>query len=185
MDEQALVGRAIRGDRAAFASLVLLHQGRLRGLVALSVARPDDVHDIVQDAFIDAWRGLPGFAADRDFGPWLRTICRNRVHRFLRERLPRQRREVALVDEALLAVPADDRVADESADGRLAALRQCIDALGEEPRRLLTLRFHDEQPVQQIAAGLGRSPNAVSMLLLRIKASLQRCVEQRLAGANQ
>ena len=103
MDDQRLVRQAQAGDRDAFALLVRQYQSGLRGLVALSIPNRDDVHDLVQEAFVDAWRGLDGFDPTCPFGPWLRTICRNRVRKFLRDRLPQRRREQALVDEALLA----------------------------------------------------------------------------------
>lgn len=178
MDEAMLVRQAQGGDREAFAQLVRLHQERLRGLVALSIPGHDDVHDLVQEAFVDAWRGLPGFDTGRDFAPWLRTICRNRVRKFLRDRLPRRRRELALVDEALLAAPEppeDDR--------RLPALRACLGRLAEGQRRLLARRYRDGEPVQAIAEAIGRSPNAVSMLLLRLRSALVKCVAERLAEA--
>lgn len=180
MDERALVVAAQKGDGEAFAELVCLHQARLRALVALSIPSRDEVHDLVQEAFIDAWKGLAGFDTGREFGPWLRTICRNRLRQFLRDRLPRRRRELALVDEALLACPAE---ADEpAADDRLAALRACLDGIADEHRRILELRFAGEQAVQDIAEALGKSPNGVSMIILRLKASLLRCIERRLGG---
>jgi RNA polymerase sigma-70 factor (ECF subfamily) len=165
------------GDREAFAGLVRLHQARLRALVAMSVPCRDDVHDVVQEAFIDAWRGLPGFAAGREFGPWLRAICRNRVNRFLRDRLPRRRRELALVDAALLEQPP---AAEDDATPRLDALRACLETLDASHRRLLALRYHDDVAVRDIATSVGKSPNGVSMILLRLKAALQRCMAGRM-----
>jgi RNA polymerase sigma-70 factor (ECF subfamily) len=179
VSEAELVQAAIAGDREAFAGLVRLHQARLRALVALILPSRDDVHDVVQEAFIDAWRGLPGFAAGNDFGPWLRAICRNRAAKFLRDRLARRRRELALVDAALIdEVPAED----ELAERRLAALRACLDTLDEAQRRLLALRYHDEVAVQEIATTLGKSPNGVSMALIRLKAALMKCVAGRLGA---
>jgi RNA polymerase sigma-70 factor (ECF subfamily) len=178
MDEADLIGKAQDGDREAFAELVCRHQARLRAIVALTIPGRDDVHDIVQEAFIDAWKGLAGFDRGREFGPWLRTICRNRARQFLRERLPRRRRELALVDEALLAAPLPD----DDGSERLAALRSCLAGLTEEHRRILALRYADEAPVQDIAVQLGKSPNGISMILLRLKAGLLRCIAERLTG---
>lgn len=174
MDEPRLIAAAATGDREAFSELVRLHQARLRALAALSIADRDDVLDIVQESFVDAWRGLPGFAQEREFGPWLRAICRNRVLKHLRARIPRRRRELALVDEALLEAPPAD---DERPEDRLAALRRCLDGLDAGHRRLLERRYHDGRAVADLAGELGKTPNAVSMILLRIKAALQRCVE--------
>ncbi len=178
MEEAELVRQARSGDRDAFGGLVRLHQARLRGLAALSIAGREDVHDVVQESFVDAWRGLPGFYDEGEFGPWLRTICRNRVRKFLRDRLPRRRRELALVDEALIAAP--DPLED---DRRLPALRACLERLPATQRQLLTQRYHDDQPVQDIAAALGRSPNAVSMLLLRLRTALLACMAERIDGS--
>lgn len=175
MDERDLIRAAVAGDQEAFAGLVRRHQARLRGLVALSLSERDDVLEVVQESFVDAWRALERFDQSREFGPWLRTICRNRTLKFLRDRLPRRRRELALVDEALLAAPAV-----EPADDRLTALRRCLEQLDAAHRRLLEQRFSAGVAVQDLAVALGKSPNAVSMILLRLKQVLHRCV----AGAS-
>jgi RNA polymerase sigma-70 factor, ECF subfamily len=177
MDEAAWVRQAMAGDREAFTALVRLHQARLRALVSLSIPGRDDVHDVVQEAFIDAWRGLPRFDAEREFGPWLRTVCRNRVARFLRDRLPQRRRELALVDAALIASPSEPD--DAAAEQRLDALRHCLESLDEAHRRLLAMRYLDAVAVQDIATALGKSPNGVSMMLIRLKAALMRCIAGR------
>jgi RNA polymerase sigma-70 factor len=171
VDERDLIRAAVAGDQEAFAGLVRLHQARLRGLAALSLSERDDVLEVVQESFVDAWRALERFDQSREFGPWLRTICRNRTLRFLRDRLPRRRRELALVDEALLAAPAA-----EAADDRLIALRRCLEQLDADHRRLLEQRFSAGVAVQDLAVALGKSPNAVSMILLRLKQVLYRCV---------
>jgi len=180
-EEEILIPRAMAGDREAFTQLVVLHQARLRALAALLVPGRDDVHDIVQEAFIDAWRWLPGFDPSRAFGPWLRTICRNRSYKFLRDRLPQRRRELALVDAALLADPGPpDETASEE---RLNALRTCLGSLDEAQRQVLSWRYQDDQPVQDIADRLGKHPNSISMILLRLKAALMKCVDGRLRVA--
>ena len=171
MDERALITAAIAGDQDAFAGLVRLHQARLRGLVALSLSERDDVLEVVQESFVDAWRALERFDQTREFGPWLRTLCRNRTLKFLRDRLPRRRRELALVDEVLLAAPVLEPV-----DDRLSALRRCLEQLDADHRRLLEQRFAEGVAVQDLAVALGKSPNAVSMILLRLKSVLLRCV---------
>jgi RNA polymerase sigma-70 factor (ECF subfamily) len=180
VDETDLVRAAREGDREAFAGLVRLHQARLRALAALSLPSRDDVHDVVQEAFIDAWRGLPRFEPGREFGPWLRTICRNRVAKFLRDRLPTRRRELALVDAALLEQPV---APEDDGERRLSALRACLAELDAAHRDLLAARYRDDVAVQALASDLGKTPNAVSMILLRLKAALMRCVGNRLGAS--
>ncbi len=75
MDERALITAAITGDQDAFAGLVRLHQARLRGLVALSLSERDDVLEVVQESFVDAWRALDRFDQTREFWPsWDRRL---------------------------------------------------------------------------------------------------------------
>jgi RNA polymerase sigma-70 factor (ECF subfamily) len=173
-----LILRAQGGDREAFSQLVRLHQAQLRALTALTVVNREAVLDIVQDAFVDAWLGLPGFDHQRPFQPWLRAICRNRIARYFRERLGRSR-ECALVDEALLADPQES-TRGELCQERLEALRACLTFLQQEHRQLLDWRFGQEWTVSRIAGQLGKSGNAVSMALLRIKQALGECAERRL-----
>lgn len=176
MDERAAILAARSGDRDAFAWLVDRHQLQIRALVAMSLADRDDRLDVVQETFVDAWRGLAGFDPGREFGPWLRTVCRNRVRQFLRQRIPRRRRELALVDAALLATPpAEDGAPDE----RIAILRHCVEAMAPEQRSLLHRRYVDGEAVQVIAQEVRKTPNAVSMILLRLKEAILRCMDRR------
>ncbi|HYE05097.1 MAG TPA: sigma-70 family RNA polymerase sigma factor [Planctomycetota bacterium] len=174
--EPDLIARARAGDAAAFDGLVRLHQARLRALAARCVLDADDAHDLVQEAFIDAWRHLDRFDATREFGPWLRTLCRNRVTSFLRARATRRTRPLALVDEALAARLERD---DGGGDGDIAAVRTCLDELGERQRSLVDRRYARCEAVKDIARALGRTEGSVSMLLLRVRDALMRCVRRR------
>ena len=181
MDESQLVGAAQSGDREAFSALVRLHQARLRALVAMAMLPPDDVNDIVQDAFVDAFRHLDRFERGRAFGPWLRTICRNRLHNFLRDRAVRRRRELDGLEE-LLPAPADEEV--DGVLDHLDGLRACLAGLTDRQRRTLRLRFHDGLAVKDVATRLGTSANAVSVLLGHLRSELLRCIagRERLGG---
>ena len=97
MDERELIRRAQQGDREAFGQLVALYQARLRAYVARYVPRADEVFDIVQDGFIDALEHLDRFDADKEVGPWLRAICRNRMLNHFRSHRVRQNAAQALV----------------------------------------------------------------------------------------
>ncbi len=176
IDERALVSRARAGDEQAFSSLVRLHQARLRGMLARYLIASDDVYDLVQEAFIDAFRNLASFDPEREFGPWLRTICRNRMVSFLRQR--RRSRPLSLVDEAIAeraADPAEELRADE-----LSALRGCLQNLQESHRSLVDLRYVQSLPVKEISQRSGKSETSVSMMLLRIREALLKCLRRHL-----
>ena len=175
VDETELLRRAQQGDPDAFAALVRPHQARLRAAVAFYLAAGDDVLDVVQDALVDAYRHLDRVDPERPLGPWLRTLCRNRARKLLRQRAARGGPR-ATVDVELLAADPEDEPGPE-----LEALRACVDHLPAERRRLLVRRLVEAEPVQHLARELGRSPGAVSQLLQRLKQTLRECVERRMA----
>ena len=183
MEEKELIRLAQKGDREAFGQLVGLYQARLRAFVARYVTRPDEVFDIVQEGFIDAMQHLDRFDLDKDFGPWLRAICRNRMLNHFRSTKVRQTAAAALVGEALQETWGS--MEDDLEDGveRVAALRRCIDKLEKTQRDLVELRYRREIPMNDLARKLGRSAAALSMALFRIRAALEKCMEKNLEHA--
>jgi len=176
----AAIARSRSGDREAYAVVVVAFQARLRAQVALTVADREAILAIVQDAFIDAWRGLASYDPGQPFLPWLRAIARTCIAKHFRDQRA-QRRHLALVDTALLATPAEDSSVEDATD-RLAALRRCLAEVPAAGRELLSLRFGQAWQVKRIAEHLHKSANAVSMSLLRLKEELGACAERRLQG---
>ena len=181
-DDVELVDRSLAGDREAFGDLVERYQARFRAMVARYVASNDDAADIVQDAFIEAWRALAGFDRSRPVGPWLRSICRHRMIKHLRERSRLPSSPLSALDQRMAELAEQGAETSDDADQRLAALRNCLKRLSSDQREVLIARFQDGCAVQKIAAKSGRAPNSVSMLLLRLKDALMRCVGERLAS---
>lgn len=72
--DQELVERVQKGDKKAFDLLVLKYQLRLSKLVSRFLRNQSDVPDVVQEAFIKAYRALPNFRGDSAFYTWLYRI---------------------------------------------------------------------------------------------------------------
>ena len=75
--DQQLVERVQRGDKNAFNLLVTKYQHKVANLVSRYVKNHSDVPDIVQEAFIKAYRALPNFRGDSAFYTWLYRIAVN------------------------------------------------------------------------------------------------------------
>ena len=82
-----LVVAARGGERAAFGELVRRHGPRLLSL-ARQIVGADGAEDVVQEAMIDAYRGLGGFAGNAAVGTWLYRITLNRCLAERRRRRP-------------------------------------------------------------------------------------------------
>jgi len=75
--DQALVERVQQGDKKAFDLLVLKYQLRLSKLVSRFLRNQSDVPDVVQEAFIKAYRALPNFRGESAFYTWIYRIAIN------------------------------------------------------------------------------------------------------------
>ena len=78
-----LVARAQKGDKHAFELLVEKYQRKLGRLLSRFVRDPAEVEDVTQEAFIKAYRALPGFRGDSAFYTWLYRIGINTAKNYL------------------------------------------------------------------------------------------------------
>lgn len=81
--DQQLVERAQRGDKHAFELLVLKYQRRLGRLISRFVRDAAEAEDVTQEAFIKAYRALPGFRGESAFYTWLYRIGINTAKNYL------------------------------------------------------------------------------------------------------
>lgn len=77
LEERELVRRALRGDRDAFKLIVLRHQGGLAELVFRQTGDRVGTEDMVQEAFLRAYRALHRFDARFRLSTWLARIALN------------------------------------------------------------------------------------------------------------
>ncbi|MGD0864189.1 MAG: sigma-70 family RNA polymerase sigma factor [Rhizomicrobium sp.] len=74
-DSDRLAQAATNGDVAAFAELVRMHQGKLRGFLRrMTRGDPALADDLAQDTFLEAYRKIGQFRAEGAFPAWLFQI---------------------------------------------------------------------------------------------------------------
>ena len=93
--ERDLVQKAQEGDRGAFSELVRSHQQFAYNVALRAVNNNQDAEDIVQEAFVKAWKSISRFRLDARFGTWLYRIVINLCY----NQLPRLRKEPEMLDE--------------------------------------------------------------------------------------
>ena len=81
--DQMLVARVQRGDKAAFDVLVRKYQHKIVKLVTRYVHDSSEALDVAQEAFIKAYRAIPGFRGDSAFYTWLYRIAINTAKNYL------------------------------------------------------------------------------------------------------
>ena len=170
MDLESLVREARSGDVKAFVELTRRFQQAAYGSALTLVRDFQQAKDVVQEAFIAAWAGLPNLAEPAAFPAWLRGIVRHQAFRVLRKQpnaLPLDEAETMPSEE-----PAADRVLEhrDEASCALAAIGQLPDALREPA----TLFFVHECSHQDIATFLGLSVPTVNNRLHAARKQLKQ-----------
>lgn len=169
IDPAELAARAARRDEAAWSLLFELHWRHVFGFVRYRVANAEVAEDIASQAFEVAYaraehfdyRGVP-------IEGWLIGIARNLV-RDHTKRLARRGTEDELMDYMAPAA-ADETTAVELRRDLVEAMR----GLTEDQRTVLSLRFLLDKSVEETAALMDRSEDAVKNLQRRALAAMQR-----------
>jgi RNA polymerase sigma-70 factor, ECF subfamily len=168
-DDQ-LVSQARSGDPVAFGQLVRRHAPIARRMAVLWGAGAD-ADDVVQDAFVKAYAGLPGFRLGGEFRAWLLAIVRNETRNLFRSRGRRfAREELALVANAELVV---DTEAAALTSARHAQLLRGVRGLGRELREVVTCRYLLELSEAETAAALRIPAGTVKSRLHRALTALR------------
>ena len=175
-DAVALVEQARAGDQRAFEILVDRSTPRALRLAMSILGSEADARDVVQDAFIRAWRDLPRLRDLDRFDAWLARIvvngCRDRWRSHRRVTL----REIPAGEldpdrEPSPTAPIGDDVA--SAD----MIRRAFARLDVDQRTLLVLHYVEDLPVTDIAASLGVPVGTAKWRLHRARGALGRALE--------
>jgi RNA polymerase sigma-70 factor, ECF subfamily len=151
--EAALVGRALAGDREAFALLYEFFAPLVHGVLLARVPY-DEVSDLAQDVFLVAYRKLRTLRDAARFGPWVAMIARNRATDF-----HRRRRETEELREEAARGPGREAEAAEALE--------IIRSLPEAYRETLVLRLVEGMTGPEIAERTGLRPASVRVNLHR------------------
>ena len=185
-----LVARAVRGaHQGALAEEELYRRYRpavSRLAASFSELDVDEAEDVVQEAFVRAFRALASLKDPERFSAWLFTIARNRARSYLSSRATHERAAEEASREALLAgdsAPAASAQMEREAE--LRAVRDVIDALREGPEKETVRLFYLEGTLsaREIAQRMGVGKSAVTMRLERFRARIREALVERL-GAN-
>ena len=145
--DQVLVERVQSGDRQAFGLLVEKYQRKLLRLVSRLVRDPAEAEDVVQEAFIKAYRALPNFRGDSAFYTWLYRIGVNTAKNWLSARGRRATALSSADNEEAEGFDEADLLRDSDTPERMLMTKQiaetvnrAMEALPEELRVAITLR---------------------------------------------
>ena len=167
-----LVIRARDGDRDAFSALVARSIGPLTGLARVILRDEHAAQDAVQDAFIEAWRSLPGLREPDRFEAWLRRLLVRACFRGVKHT-----KRVGVVEIRL--TPADEP-AIESVEHHLAhrdELERGLARLSAEQRTVVALVYFLDLPLADAAQAMGVPLGTAKSRLNRAISALRAAIE--------
>jgi RNA polymerase sigma-70 factor (ECF subfamily) len=190
IDDRALLAALRAGHDWAFEVMVRQYGGRLLAVARRFTRNEEDAQDIVQSAYLSAFRALGSFEGSSQLSTWLHRIVVNTALMKLRSR--RRKPEESIED--LLpsfqedghhveqfcewSVPADQLI--ERKETR-ATVRTCIAQLPDNYRTILILRDIDELSTQDVAEKLSMTPTAVKVRLHRARQALSTLLRKQYA----
>ena len=180
------VQRVLAGDKEAYAEVVTTYQDMLLAFAAFRVADGDMADEVVQQTFIRAYEQLDQFQQDKDFGQWLRTICKYMIMAELKKCSSDayNRRNYSEHIRVVLAQSSLEHFDEDDASDTAAVLESCLKNLPERSQAMLHMRYQQKLPASEICERFGQSEGWVATTLFRLRGELKRCVEQRMKAAN-
>ena len=177
--DQLLVERVQRGDKKAFELLVIKYQRKLMRLVSRLVRDQAEAEDLVQEAFIKAYRALPQFRGDSAFYTWLYRIGINTAKNYLVTQGRRAPTSTEADVEEAETFDDGDRLRDINTPESLLATKQiaqtlniAMDELPEELRMAITLREIEGLSYDEIAESMGCPIGTVRSRIFRAREAI-------------
>lgn len=187
-DDAALVARCIEGEVDAFEELVRRHEKRMINIAFRITGNFEEACEVVQDAFVSAYRNLEGFKGASRFSTWLYSIVANLSRNSLKRMKAKRKREPVSVDDPVTTEEGAVRV--EHASDAPTALEEleskevqakvqgCIDALDVDFKEAIVLRDIQGFQYEEIAAMLGIAAGTVKSRIFRARDAVRKCLKK-------
>ncbi|HEY9428102.1 MAG TPA: RNA polymerase sigma factor [Gemmatimonadaceae bacterium] len=170
-----VVRAVLGGNTEAFGVLVDRYQERCLRLALHILGSREDAEDAVQESFLRAYRYLGGYREREKFAAWLYRILVNQCRTILSRR---QRREQPMPDWEWDTTAAVDAEGVERGALR-DELARALDALTEDQREAVVLRYADDLTYDEMSAVTGAGVSALKMRVQRACARLRELLLER------
>jgi RNA polymerase sigma-70 factor (ECF subfamily) len=187
-DDALLVLSVQKGDLQAFEQLVAKHQKRMLNIAYRLIGDYDDACEVVQDAFVSAYRNIKTFRGDSKFTTWLTTITLNLSKNRLKQVRSRQGHGAFSLDDPIQTddgtMTMDPPSKEPSVLDRMeqqdirTRVQDCIKALDTDFREVLVLRDMQEFSYEEIGVLLKVRAGTVKSRLFRARDMVKDCLKR-------
>jgi RNA polymerase sigma-70 factor, ECF subfamily len=180
--DEGLIRRAVDGDAQAFHELYRRHVDLVWRRLGRLIGPDPEREDLVQQIFLDVYRGLDRFRGEASFRTFLHRVVVNTAHDHLKRR---RRRPAALAAEdlELLIAPEASPEARIAERQRLALTWSLLDRIKPKKRIAFLLRVVEGLSLEEIALMVEASAAAVAQRVRHAQAELDGLMaRQKLRG---
>ena len=184
IEEQELVRRTLGGDQGAFERLYRTHLPRTCAVVTNRVWNREDVEDLVQMTFMQAYVGLKGFRGEAAFSTWLTQIALNVCATHLRARQSRRAWLDAVTDPASELQKAWEPSRPPDPEDALC-WKECqervlnaVEGLPASCQEAVWMRYVEDRSYNEIVQELQVSMGTVKTWLYRVRQQLKADFQQ-------
>jgi len=177
--DRQLVERAQRGDKQAFGLLVQKYQRKLARLLSRFIRDPAEVEDVAQEAFVKAYRALPGFRGDSAFYTWLYRIGINTAKNYLVAMGRRAPTSTEVEAEQAEGLDEGEQLRDINTPESLLlsseiaqTVNATIEKLPEELRRAIQMRELEGMSYEEIAEAMNCPIGTVRSRIFRAREAI-------------
>jgi len=167
-----IINQIIEGDTNLFALFIDKYGSSVFNLIKQIVSSNEDAEEVVQDVFLKAYQKLKSFKGDSKFSTWLYRIAYNTAISATRKY---KRTFLFFNENAATNIPdetIDSFFEDNENEQLIEKIRNEIQKLNPDERALLTMYYHDEKSIIEVAAITGISVSNVKIKLFRVRKKL-------------
>ena len=181
MSDEEAITRVLAGEVDAFTVLVRRYRDNFARFATRMVGSESDAEDVIQSAFVRAFRALDRCRKPDQFAAWLHQIVLNECRTFASRRTRRER-WYAADDSALLSIPGDGGDENDEEKGpSLQEIQRAVDQLPVEQREAFLLKHVEEVSYEEMAEITGAGVSALKMRVKRACARLRELLEEEVA----
>ena len=173
-----LIRKVLSGDDDAFSPLVEKYQ---KSMHALAWRKVNDFHyaeEIVQDAFLEAYKKLPTLKDHRQFAGWLYVITRRCCVNWLRKNMSKTQSLEGTPGQEIAKLSYEHYLSEqrnvETTERSEALVKALLNKLPESERTVVTLYYLSEMTTKEIGKFLGVSANTITSQLQRARKRLEK-----------
>lgn len=172
-----IIRRILNGETSLYEYFLNTYGQQVFNLIVRIVVSQEDAEELVQDTFLKAFQHLASFKGNSSFSTWIYSIAYNTAISHARKK----KFDTLNMDDTLLANISDQQVDDvlnEEGEEQIVKLNKAIEQLNSDERALITLFYHEEKPLNEVAIILGLTESNAKVKLHRIRKKIYVLMKQ-------